>query len=276
MEFQNGLGFSVNDLAEQMTECFEDYVIPITFTPTLVASLMRVDAIDFINTVIAVEEERMVGIALVCRRGKRVRIGGMAVAKAKRSQGLGSTLLGRVIEEARERGDECIVLEAIEHNERALEFYRRLGFEVRFRLVSAHTTLESQGEPSRLTEISFTRLALLQAMRGEDAGSWEMSPATVIQYASPIRAFEAEGFGVAVQAVSDNAVLCRTMARSGVEDERKLRALLRGLAGLFPNHSFRVPPYFPEPEFGELLTAAGMELQNLRQVQLQLNLSQPR
>ena len=53
-------------------------------------------------------------------------IGRMAVLEAWRGRGVGSEILGRLIEAARARGDGQVLLSAQVH---AAEFYRRHGFE---------------------------------------------------------------------------------------------------------------------------------------------------
>ena len=53
-------------------------------------------------------------------------IGRMAVLRQWRSKGVGSLLLHRLIDAARNRGDNCVVLSAQVH---ALPFYRARGFE---------------------------------------------------------------------------------------------------------------------------------------------------
>ena len=53
-------------------------------------------------------------------------IGRMAVLEQRRRQGVGSALLNRLIEAARQRGDREILLSAQVH---AVDFYRRHGFE---------------------------------------------------------------------------------------------------------------------------------------------------
>jgi len=52
-------------------------------------------------------------------------IGRMAVLKPWRSRGIGSLILGRLMEAARQRGDRHVALSAQVH---ALEFYRAHGF----------------------------------------------------------------------------------------------------------------------------------------------------
>jgi len=53
-------------------------------------------------------------------------IGRMAVLEERRGRGIGSALLNRLIDAARERGDREVALSAQVH---AVEFYRRHGFE---------------------------------------------------------------------------------------------------------------------------------------------------
>ena len=272
IEFQSASRISAEQLSELMTHCFEDYVIPIQFTPQLAAFLLRVEAVDLLNTVVAFEGETVAGILMVTRREKLMRVGAMAVAKAYRGRGFGHEMMALALAAAKERGETHAVLEAIESNTRAIAFYEDFGFRKRFRLISAEYPLDLDGPSGPLEEASLAQLAVRLLSRGDGAWSWDMSPGSTMQFALPIVGYQHEGMMVAVQPAGANNLLCRAMALSGDDDVMKLSRLLRGLAHLHPRKCFKIPPYFPEPEFREVLLGAGFTLGSLTQVQMERRL----
>ena len=72
---------------------------------------------------LALEEGRAIGTGRLLPDGH---IGRMAVLEGWRGRGVGSEILGRLIEAARARGDGQVLLSAQVH---AAEFYRQHGFE---------------------------------------------------------------------------------------------------------------------------------------------------
>ena len=85
IEFQSASRISAEQLSELMTHCFEDYVIPIQFTPQLAAFLLRVEAVDLLNTVVAFEGETVAGILMVTRREKLMRAPASMRSRSQRS-----------------------------------------------------------------------------------------------------------------------------------------------------------------------------------------------
>jgi RimJ/RimL family protein N-acetyltransferase len=63
---------------------------------------------------------------------------GMAVAKERRGQGIGSALLAHAIEWARGEGLHKLCLEVFPHNEAAIALYRKFGFVEEGRLVKQY------------------------------------------------------------------------------------------------------------------------------------------
>ncbi len=272
IELCDALGLSVEALGAGLNRCFEEYVIPINFTPLLVSMMLRTDAVDLAHTVVAMDQGEVAGMLLVCRRGKRMRIGAMGVAKPHRSTGVGGQLIAKALAAAKERGDETAVLEAIEHNTRAIAFYERHGFKTRFRLISGQISLTAGEAADDLVEIAIDELAVRVLDRCDGASSWVVSGGEVAQLALPALAYDSEGLGVAVHPLGDDSLLCRGIALSDKDNERKLGNLLAGLGKLHPGRHFKVPPFYPEPEFGVLFDAVGMERESLSQVQMEQDL----
>jgi len=110
-----------------------------------------------------------------------------------------------------------------------------------------------------------------RALSGRSS-TWEMSAAAVAQFASPVQALAFEDVYIAAQPLGEESLLARSMALSGVDDLRKLKSLLSGLATQYPGRTLRIPVYFPEPEFLKLFRNVGFELDSLSQFQMELSL----
>lgn len=72
--------------------------------------------------------EGIVGYAVLWCILDQGELANLAIKPAMRGKGLGTRLLGRVVEVAREQGVETMYLEVRESNAAALELYRRFGF----------------------------------------------------------------------------------------------------------------------------------------------------
>lgn len=72
--------------------------------------------------------EGIVGYAVLWCVLDQGELANLAITPPMRGRGLGTRLLGRVVEVAREHGVETIYLEVRESNAAALELYRRFGF----------------------------------------------------------------------------------------------------------------------------------------------------
>jgi RimJ/RimL family protein N-acetyltransferase len=84
---------------------------------------------------VAVAEGAIVGHIHVDRNRHGFGEIGMAVAKDRRGQGIGSALLAHAIDWAHGQGLHKLCLQVFPHNEAAIALYRRFGFEEEGRLV---------------------------------------------------------------------------------------------------------------------------------------------
>ena len=75
------------------------------------------------------EREGVIGYAVLWCVLEQGELANVAVVPRLRGRGLGTHLLARVFDVARERGITRLFLEVRASNERALELYRRFGFE---------------------------------------------------------------------------------------------------------------------------------------------------
>ena len=94
------------------------------------------------NAALFVAEEaphRLVGYAVVWFAGPEAELGDLAVTSESRRRGVGTALVGAVLEEAGQRGATEVYLEVREGNEAARRLYERHDFEVMNRRVNYYT-----------------------------------------------------------------------------------------------------------------------------------------
>ncbi|MBS1717617.1 MAG: GNAT family N-acetyltransferase [Armatimonadetes bacterium] len=272
VEIRNAIGITVDQLAADITRCFEDYVIPANTTPELFSSKLRMDAIDMVNTLLAYQGDEMVGILMICRRDAVARVGAMAIAKPLRRQGVGKILMQRAVEDAKGRGDKQLVLEAISSNAPAIAFYEGFGFRTVFSLLGFRKKLGTEASQTRIRPVGLDEVVAIVSKRPRGTQSWETASATVGNMANPATAYAVDDLAVVVQPIGEEFLLCRGLARSGNDDEAKLNEMITGLAGIYPGRTLRLPPFFPEGEYRELALACGLEIDPLSQVQMELEL----
>jgi hypothetical protein len=196
----------------------------------------------------------------------------MGVAAGFRRAGVADRLLTDLIADARQRGDDAMVLEVIEQNEPAVALYRKHGFTVVRRLCgwSIHRPAGSSAKPVART----TREEVSQAAAGASAQDlpWQIALPNLTR-------------------LSEDAILCRrgdtyVAATPGLDDEMVVEALfsrgdaldlahavdcLNGLFAAQPNRDWRVPVRFPE-DYGTVFESLGARREKLTQLQMSLEL----
>ncbi|MBA2496036.1 MAG: GNAT family N-acetyltransferase [Acidimicrobiia bacterium] len=95
------------------------------------ASTERLVGDDPTAVLVVAEVGGVVVGSITAEHGRSGRVGlGMAIVDGHRGRGIGTALLGWVVDWARERGAHKVTLELWPDNDRALGLYRKLGFEV--------------------------------------------------------------------------------------------------------------------------------------------------
>jgi N-acetylglutamate synthase-like GNAT family acetyltransferase len=84
--------------------------------------------LDLSRSLVAVEDERLIGLANLGRRGGRTWLGGVGVVPDRRGSGVGESLTRKLLDQAREAGAHEMVLEVIVENAPAIALYEKLGF----------------------------------------------------------------------------------------------------------------------------------------------------
>jgi GNAT superfamily N-acetyltransferase len=110
------------------TGASEDAVSEIASVEFLSSLLRR----QGVSVYIAVEEGAVVGLCSLSEMGGgSVELSGIVVLESMTGRGIGSRLLRAAVEEARAKGHSRMIVRTEVFNERAIEFYRGRGFEVK-------------------------------------------------------------------------------------------------------------------------------------------------
>ena len=127
-----------------MDRASEDAVSEIASVEFLSSLLQR----SGVSVYIAVEEGAVVGFCSLSETGGgAVELSGIVVLESMTGRGIGSGLLRGAVDEARAEGHNRMVVRTEAFNERAIEFYREKGFEVK---------------GSRLEDVRGTRFELVE------------------------------------------------------------------------------------------------------------------
>jgi GNAT superfamily N-acetyltransferase len=128
VEFHRSSDFSRPELASVFTASYEGYFIPIVVDESQLSYMVEVFDLDLSRSLVAVENERPIGLANLGRRGERTWLGGVGVVPDRRGLGIGESLTRMLLDQARRTGAREMVLEVIVENAPAIALYEKLGF----------------------------------------------------------------------------------------------------------------------------------------------------
>jgi ribosomal protein S18 acetylase RimI-like enzyme len=272
------LAFTTSALAEIMTACFEGYVVPQAVTGEMFNARFRRESLDLYSSRVLVEGERPIAIVLVARRGWTARIAAMGIVPAHRSRGLGQLALREVMADLRRLGDRRLLLEVIDTNEPAVRLYRRLGFEVRRRLIGYRRPAGSAASRTVADLVAIDPLAIARrvAEDGTPDLPWIMAPETLAAAAAPARglALAGEAFAIVEPAPQPSSLALRTLVVARQARGRGLgRAMICALAAAYPEQDLLISANFPEDLAPGFMTHMGFERTPISQFEMDLDLT---
>jgi ribosomal protein S18 acetylase RimI-like enzyme len=158
---------------EQVTHAFNlaftGYYLPMSQTPDGLAQMMRENDVRLSESAVVYVNGALAGVGLVGVRQTRGWIAGMGVAQQWRGQGIGTHLLGRLLNRMRAIDLRKAQLEVLDVNTPALTLYQRMGFRTLRSLMVYHgpLQLDAPAAPRRngdrmQTRVVAPRLALNQ------------------------------------------------------------------------------------------------------------------
>lgn len=275
---QPAVEYSLPTLCDIINRSFKGYVGgDFTFTPAGLAHFMTLGGVFLSRSLVALQDGEPAGIAMLARRGGSVRVALMGVIAESQNQGLGRWLLAQIADEARNNGDQTLVLEVIEQNPRAVHLYESCGYRIVRRLMGYDFKAGDASRENNPINPTFESVDMIEAARHIAAWEaadlpWQCSGFTIAKFGAP---------GVAYR-VGDCYAVCsnpdaETIAIQGLavppDQQRKGKAtqLVADLIAAHPGKNWRVVPICPE-EYGAIFLRNGFTINALNQFQMELQL----
>ena len=265
-------------VADAFTRSFEGYVMPVNVSAQGYERRFRPENLDPFASRVYFREARPVAVLLVARRGWTSRIAAMAVAPEVRGRGVGRRIMQGAIREAASRGDHSVLLEVIEDNTPAVNLYTRLGFSPLRRLVGYHrgpdgVTSDTVDKLSALDPLDFARAA---AREGESGLPWMLAAETLSATVSPARAYHLDHHAYVLIGDPDAQVITLTALVVPRADRRKGwgTRIMQALYAAFTDRAWSIPAIVPEDLAPAFFARCGWELQDTKQLEMVLDLSQ--
>jgi ribosomal protein S18 acetylase RimI-like enzyme len=121
--------FSYEELTEAYNQTRVDYMVPMPMNANRLREYVEIYDVDLAASAVAVDGSEILGLAMLGVREKRAWITRLGVIRGKRRQGAGSVLVAYLIEQARRKDIDHIVLEVIKNNLPAYNLFAKYGFE---------------------------------------------------------------------------------------------------------------------------------------------------
>jgi len=264
--------YPVADLVGLMNRGFENYFVPIQLNTAAFLSMIREDSVDLTASRVVLMDEKPVGIALIARRGWASRLAAMGIASEARTRGVGSWIVERILQEARERNDREMVLEVIEQNEPAVRLYQKYRFETVRRLVSFVGSEVKQGEGDELEEMDLRELGAMINLHGISDLPWQISGETIAQMNPPARAYrKGRSYAAISNPEAEHIVFWSVLVEKEGRGHDLAEKMIHTVMVYHGKKTWHVPALCPE-EIGVVFERAGFEREKLSQWQMRIAL----
>jgi ribosomal protein S18 acetylase RimI-like enzyme len=270
--FKPASEFSIPQIAELLTRGFEGYFVPINITVPVLLTMMRRDGIDLNETRILHKDGEPIGVALIARRGWTSRLAAMGILSNARNGGAGTWAMEQLIEEARARGDQEMLLEVITQNTAGVKLYEKVGFKKIRKLLGYKLENPQVESGDELQEVDIQEAANMVTAYGLKDLPWQISGISIAHHTPPSRAFCLnDAYCVISNPQVEHVSISSVLAPAGLEESGVGVALIRALFARFPNKTWHVSPVYPD-EMGILFEDLGMQREEISQWQMSLKL----
>ncbi len=270
--FKHGSEFSIPQIADLLTRGFEGYLVPINISVPVLLTMMRRDGIDLNETRILHKADEPIGVALIARRGWTSRLAAMGIVSSARKGGAGTWAMEQLIEEARARGDQEMLLEVITQNTAGVKLYEKVGFKKIRKLVSYKLENPQIESADELQEIDIQEAAKMVTAHGLKDLPWQISGISIAHHTPPSRAFcLKDAYCVISNPQVEHVSISSVLAPAGSEETGPGAALIRALFARFPDKTWHVSPIYPE-EMSSLFEQLGMQREEISQWQMSCRL----
>ncbi len=92
-EFHTALPYSSMQLAQILSHCFENYIVPFVIDGETFSSRFAAEDLSLNHSIIVTHQQHPVALALIARRGQHSRVAALSIRPEIRGRGLGRTLM---------------------------------------------------------------------------------------------------------------------------------------------------------------------------------------
>ncbi|TGE24587.1 GNAT family N-acetyltransferase [Hymenobacter aquaticus] len=253
------LDFTSAQVTEAMNRSFEEYFVPLVFTPETFERRFRSEHLDAVASKLWFRGEELVGLVLIARRGYTSRVAAMGLVIEARGHGYGKQMLQTALDEARARGDRSVLLEVFVPNERARRLYERLGFRNTRELFTFRRQPQAVEDAAPLTEVDPADVARLVAREGEANLPWMFAAESLMAATAPTRALSLDDKAfVLLRPEAERTLVQTIIVRREYRRQGWGRRLLQAVAAAFPGPPLTMPMVTEGPGY-DFLQAAGWE-----------------
>ena len=258
---------SFAEQAEVFASAFTGYIGgSFQMNAATLASFLTAQGIDLCYSRFARNDAgRLVSFGYINRTGNISRLAGMGTVEAARRTGAAGFALSTLLEEAKARGDQAMILEVIEQNPPAVKLYQSHGFKSLGRLLGWRRkgggAASSDGE---LRELSVLEATSLPTTLEYPDLPWQVSRHAATKVASG-RAVERGNVAVVIGDPRATPIRLHAFLGADGKNWESLRKLTRELLARFPEAEFYAPPIFPERFGQEIFQPLEFEQEKLSQ-----------
>jgi ribosomal protein S18 acetylase RimI-like enzyme len=259
---------SLTEQARIFTDAFHAYLIgSITGDEPGLARFLCAQGADFYySRFVRTGANDLAGFGYINRTGNVSRLASMGIVPVARRSGAAAFLLSHLLDEAKTRGDETMMLECFEQNEPALALYRRHKFKEVGRLFGWRRKSGGGGisRSNKLEELPLLQATLMRTPSDYPELPWQISRFAVAKIPAG-RAFRVDPGCVVIGSPELSPIRIHAFGGSDKNDWNPLRNVLGAVLAKFRGREFFAPQIFPEPFGTEIFQPLGFKREPLNQ-----------
>lgn len=172
--------FTLETLTEAYNQTRIDYIVPMPMNADRLAEYINIYDVDLSQSVVALKDEKILGINMLALRPGRSWITRLGVLPTSRRQGAGGLMMSYLLERSAEAEHELCMLEVIHGNKPAYGLFEEHGFHETRELLILRRPPKENGTPDcSTTWLDFSQ-ALEQLEQYPDPLAWTNQPETYL------------------------------------------------------------------------------------------------
>jgi ribosomal protein S18 acetylase RimI-like enzyme len=208
-----------------------------------------------------------ISFGYINRTGNIARLASMGTVPRARRSGAAAYLLSQLMDEAKARADEAMILEVFEQNPAAITLYRRHGFRELTRLFGWRRRAEAESESE--ISIKLREISLLAASHAPGAYQYPRIPWQISQYAMAKlavgRAYKIDNVHVVIGDPDLDSIRVQGLFWNDENGWHAPRKALAAVLRRFPKREFVAPAIFPAQFGTEIFERLGFTRESLNQ-----------